>query len=663
MPSTLVQNLCLSALLVIGLVCASSGCQPASDSGLDAGATSEAVSNTPSGSSTTDGKGYQGSGHRPQNPSTDRTVKTDQTVSLPQQHGVLRVLSGQVSKANTHSDQWAVETLNKAAKHQLYELGHLLTEGTDLTTEALAPLASATFSCDFLRPPDLKQVYTDGRISVHRPAAASEADGEGKLGIHVGVEGMRQALSELWQQLADGTDQHVAFKIFRVQQQDDAQRFTTRSYYEASGQTNAGGLQQNCVWVCNWVWPESKQSADHISDPPAEQPYPLLESIQVEQYEEVALQAAAGRLFADCTQAALGESPCYPQQIARSQAYWARRIQIEIGIGMIGYHGVAIGDVNGDGLEDLYCSLAGGMPNLLLIHQPDGTLVEKGAESGVDFLDQTSSVLFVDVENDGDQDLVLSFRTRISVMTNDGQGNFSPHTTMPTVSTHSLAAADYDNDGLIDIFVCRYGTGINPVPYHDANNGQPNSLFRNLGDGRFVDVTTEAGLDQNNRRFSFAAAWEDYDNDGDQDLYIANDHGRNNLYRNDQGRFTDVAAAVGVEDVSAGMSASWGDYNRDGYMDLYVSNMFSSAGNRITYQRQFKTSAPEESRQHFQRHARGNSLFAGGPAGTFTDESLEAGVTMGRWAWDSKFADINNDGRDDLLVANGEVTNEDTGDL
>ncbi len=86
-----------------------------------------------------------------------------------------------------------------------------------------------------------------------------------------------------------------------------------------------------------------------------------------------------------------------------------------------------------------------------------------------------------------------------------------------------------------------------------------------------------------------AASWEDYDQDGDLDLYVANDFGRNNLYRNDDGQFVDVAAEAGVEDISAGMSVSWGDYNNDGQADLYVGNMFSSAGNRVTYQRQFSS--------------------------------------------------------------------------
>ena len=84
------------------------------------------------------------------------------------------------------------------------------------------------------------------------------------------------------------------------------------------------------------------------------------------------------------------------------------------------------------------------------------------------------------------------------------------------------------------------------MPYHDANNGGRNVLLRNDGRWRFSHATVRAGLDVKNRRFSYAAAWEDFDNDGDQDLYVANDFGRNNLYRNDSGRFTDIAAAAAM---------------------------------------------------------------------------------------------------------------------
>jgi hypothetical protein len=201
------------------------------------------------------------------------------------------------------------------------------------------------------------------------------------------------------------------------------------------------------------------------------------------------------------------------------------------------------------------------------------------------------------------------------------------------------------------------------MPYYDATNGGKNALLRNEGGLQFEDVTERVGLDQNNTRFSLAAAWDDYDLDGDPDLYVANDFGRNNLYRNDDGRFVDAAAEAGVEDISAGMSASWGDYNNDGRLDLYVSNMFSSAGNRVTYQRKFSADRDDQIVEDIRRHARGNSLFENAGDGAFRDISIDANVTMGRWAWASSFADVNNDGWQDLLIANGFITNEDVDDL
>ena len=171
------------------------------------------------------------------------------------------------------------------------------------------------------------------------------------------------------------------------------------------------------------------------------------------------------------------------------------------------------------------------------------------------------------------------------------------------------------------------------------------------------------GLDHNNHRFSLACSWEDFDNDGDQDLYVANDFGRNNLYRNDGGKFSDVAAELNVEDMSAGMSVSWADCDNNSKMDLYVSNMWSSAGNRIAYQREFLRGSNDQSvRSKFQRHARGNSLFLNSND-KFTDISEASRTTMAGWAWSSTFADLNNDGWQDLIVANGYITQENQNDL
>ena len=142
---------------------------------------------------------------------------------------------------------------------------------------------------------------------------------------------------------------------------------------------------------------------------------------------------------------------------------------------------------------------------------------------------------------------------------------------------------------------------------------------------------------------------------------MANDYGRDSLYQNTKGKFRDISAAAGAEDAASGMSVAWGDLNRDGWMDAYVGNMWSSAGNRITLQPEFKADADEEIKNRLQRFARGNTLLHNNGDQTFRDTSKAAGVAMGRWAWSSQLADINNDGWEDILIANGYLTGDDAG--
>ena len=123
-----------------------------------------------------------------------------------------------------------------------------------------------------------------------------------------------------------------------------------------------------------------------------------------------------------------------------------------------------------------------------------------------------------------------------------------------------------------------------------------------------------------------------------------------------QGLGEDVAAAAGVEDISAGMGVSFADYDNDGWMDLYVSNMFSSAGGRISYQRNFREHAGTAHVDQYQRHARGNTLFRNEGDGSFTDVSDEAGVRDGQWGWGAAFMDYDNDGRLDLYAVNGFIS-------
>ncbi|MBI4584034.1 MAG: VCBS repeat-containing protein [Planctomycetes bacterium] len=570
--------------------------------------------------------------------------------------GIRKILSEHLAKVDPLKDGWNTEHFSEAAKDQLKKLGHFLTRAGDSDPQAAAAVIAPGFSCEPLRPADVHEVFSDGAFAVFRADPRSSHPTPQLGGPHRGLAGLVDTLRSWCEGGGEGMAKiqpvQVDFKIFQVH--ESGPEVSTTVFVELSGAMDRGHFQKNATWHCLWKRPENDEP-------------PRLEWIDVADYEEVVYrgpggEAACSTLFADCTESALAKNPCFKEQILLGQSYWVRRLEAKLGIDVTGHSGLAVGDADGDGLDDVLLCQPGGLPNRLFLHQPDGTLIDASAAAGVDWLDHTRSALFVDLDNDGDQDLAIAFANLLLVMSNDGSGHFAKEAVLAAEGAHSLAAADYDQDGKLDLYVTCY-PNLSPVPYHDANNGLPNLLYRNRGNWMFNEVTREKGLDQNNRRFSFAAAWEDYDNDGDLDLYVANDYGRNNLYRNDGGRFTDVAAAAGVEDIAAGMGVAWADFNHDGFMDLHVSNMFSTAGNRIAYQRRFKDSAPEQAKSIFQRHARGDSLFANLGDGTFADVSLEAAITMGRWAWDAKFADLNNDSWEDLLVANGYITNEDPGDL
>ena len=315
----------------------------------------------------------------------------------------------------------------------------------------------------------------------------------------------------------------------------------------------------------------------------------------------------------------------------------------------------------------------GGLPNRLYKNRGDGTFDDITDHAGVGVLDTTSCALFADFRNTGRQDLVVLRPDGPLFFGNDGDNRFTMRPgafrfrNKPEGSFTGMAAADYDRDGRVDLYLCTYsffrdgGQYKFPVPYFDAQNGPANFLFRNQlaedGGGMFLDVTAETGLNQNNNRFSFAPAWCDYDGDGWPDLYVANDFGRKNLYKNTGGKFRDVAAEAGVEDIGDGMSAAWFDYDGDGRPDLYVSNMWSDAGQRIVSEKKLQ---PADA---WRRHAKGNSLYRNRGDGTFEDTGAAEGVEMGRWAWSSDGIDFDNDGVPEIFITTGMLTNDSETDL
>jgi hypothetical protein len=342
---------------------------------------------------------------------------------------------------------------------------------------------------------------------------------------------------------------------------------------------------------------------------------------------------------------------------------WASRLDDGAASAWFGHQGMAVGDVNGDGLEDLFVGMPSGLPNHLLVQQPDGSVRDLAHTAGVDWYDDTKGVLLVDLDGDGDRDLVAALNHFLVLHANDGTGKFKVAgwcAAPDEAAFYSIAAADVDGDGDLDLFgtryvTTRYGESI-PIPLEDARNGPSNHLFLNQGEFRFVDGTSTMGLAGDNQRFSLAASFSDFDGDGDSDLYVANDFGRNQLYRNDGERFVDVAAELGVEDQAAGMGVSWADADGDGDMDLHVSNMFSSAGRRVSYQEFFRIGADDHALEGIRRHAQGNSLWLQGDDGRFVDASDRAGVRMGRWSWGTLFTDLDGDGTADLYGPNGFMT-------
>ncbi|MCP4191334.1 MAG: VCBS repeat-containing protein [Planctomycetaceae bacterium] len=552
-------------------------------------------------------------------------------------------------------DGWDSERFSELASAQLKSLGKMLIDPAECDDAHAAAVGATDFSSGGLRPSGLKSIFRDKTLEVLRPddgANASEAT------TFRGPAGLVTLIKQQAAPLDDLTDQRFKFKIVRVELEGDLAK--TRVYFQVSGRESKRAVQVNSKWTCDW------QRGARKDDPP------LLKSVLIEDYEEVVYRGLADSMFADCTESVFRNTDRFERQLVYGIDHWTDRFDGAIARPAAG-HGIAVGDVNGDGLDDVYLCQSPALPNLLLLQNEDGSVTDIAPEAGVNWLEGTRAALLVDLDNDADQDLVAVLGGKVVIQANDGSGRFITKSIVDSVSSlFAINAVDYDGDKDLDLFICGYtlssGADVNdvfanPMPFHDANNGAPNIMLRNDGGWAFTDVTEQIGFGENNRRFSYASAWEDFDNDGDLDVYVANDFGRNNLYRNDDGNFKDVAPEMDVEDIGPGMSSAWGDFNNDARPDLYVSNMFSSAGNRITHQQQFKTGLDDEQKKLFRRHARGNSLFENLGDKGFSDRSVDLGVTLGRWAWGSLFVDLNNDGWEDLYVANGFITADNNNDL
>jgi hypothetical protein len=361
--------------------------------------------------------------------------------------------------------------------------------------------------------------------------------------------------------------------------------------------------------------------------------------------------------------------------VTRSPGFadWTRRARLpsewpDIGYrrdltsGQVLYGGIATGDYDGDGWTDIYLSRAG--QNALLHNDGHGGFEDVTRQAGAALPGNGQSALFVDLDNDGDKDLVVVYahytvvtgpatnRRSVAVFTNDGKGKFSLQAELGPVGPASgISAADYDGDGLVDFYVTYYqDEALFPYHHHiEAQDGFGNHLFHNLGGLRFEDVTSSAGV--GGHGWSYASAFADYDEDGKIDLYVANDFGDNYLFRNlGGGTFAEVARDAQALNPANGMSVDWGDYNNDGLLDIYVSNMYSKTGREYLALDQ---TLDETLRKKLLFAVTGNSFYRNVGAGKFEEASRPLAVNLAGWAWGANFLDHDNDGWQDLYVANG----------
>ena len=545
-----------------------------------------------------------------------------------------------------NTDGWGSEAAADEVTRQIKRFAPLLTRDVPVTVTDIFSLATNDSTSDPLVPSKLITKLKDDVVQIRRAAPVEPTD---QLSL-------TEALNQIVDRNRGHDDQRVTFKVFRIAVDNELVSATV--LFEDRYASTDHMFQLNARWHTQWR--------------PADDGSLQLASISVNDFEEIQTNMDGQPWLSDCTEAVLSKNESYRDQLAYGAGYWMQIIPSYLSPRLLeGHMGVSVGDVNEDGLDDIYVCQPGGLPNRLYVQELDGTVTDISKAAGVDMLDWAYSSLIIDLDNDGHQDLAVLADTKLHLFRGDGTGKFAPQPAINCSCEFSLTAADYDGDGDLDLYACNYYAETSDDlaqlrrsdPLHDSNTGGRNVLYQNQGNWQFQDVTSDVGLDARNRRWSLAAAWEDYDNDGDLDLYVANDFGHNNLYRNEGGKFSEIAEASGVVDAKGGMSATWADYDHDGWMDLYVSNMFSAAGSRVTFQPQFMPGVDESIKQLYQELARGNSLFSNLQGRSFKDVSVDTGVTMGRWAWASLFADLNNDSWDDLLIANGYLTQNEQDDL
>jgi hypothetical protein len=333
--------------------------------------------------------------------------------------------------------------------------------------------------------------------------------------------------------------------------------------------------------------------------------------------------------------------------------------------------GIVVADFDGDGSLDIL------LPSLhpqLFVNDGHGHFRNATRGSGLDLVPpgEAAGAVAADLDGDGLPEIFLTYAYgACRLLHNDGGGRFHDITAEAglagLVGTYTSAVFfDADRDGRLDLFVAAYGDARETGPAYSGKNSPGSRFFHNVEkNGRpfFVDETESAGFTDHG--WAFAASACDFDRDGDDDLYVANDFGTNCLYENistpGHPRFREIAKQAGVLDDGYGMGVTWGDYDNDGRFDLHVADFSSPYQWLIRTPRLPMPPVPGIVQAVARpivvpmllRRCQGDGLYRNRGDGTFQKTSDSAGVAEGGWAWGTELVDLDGDGREDILVANG----------